>query len=333
MLHDFGDRAGMNEMESEDLGMAHLYTFSGTDTCAGGYQAFMNSNKTPGLAVSVNALAHRNVQAFDLEQDCYKTIYESAEDGDIISMVADCYDFFYAVKNYLLPLALRSKNEGTNKVVVARPDSGDALEQVLYVCRLAVENGLYEEREINGKKWKFATTLHFIEGDGMDFATMEKIITALLVEGFVPYSWGLFGVGGGLRNGLKRDNFGAKYALCAKSAVELPVVKLSETIGKTTLPGPFKVLRSPEALAAKKTVVFDVEDGQNAMVEYFNGARIFKPFGPGQDDDFLTIKNRIRQQFESMPTNLDTEHGAPASDRVVETRRALVKRYAPSKNI
>jgi nicotinamide phosphoribosyltransferase len=333
MEHDFGDRAGICDTESEDLGMAHLYTFPGTDTCAGGYQAFMNSGQTPGLSVSVNALAHRNVQAYDEEGDCYLSMYEKADNNEILSMVADCYDYKAAVKNHLLPLALRSVAEKNGKVVVGRPDSDVAVDCVLYLCDLAVENGLYEERVINGKTWKFGTTLKFIEGDGMDFKTMWDIIVALMKRGYAPYGWGLFGVGGGLRNFLKRDNFGAKYALSARGEEEIPVVKLSETIGKTTLPGPHKVLRSVEALEAKKTIVFEKEPGEDAMVLYFNGLNIYKPFGPGQDDDFIVIKNRIRSQFPSMPHNLDTPHGAPASDAVLASRIELIKKYAPSKNI
>jgi len=333
MEHDFGDRAAICDTESEDLGMAHLYTFSGTDTCAGGYQAFMNSGQTPGLSVSVNALAHRNVQAYDKESVCYLTMYNEADDNEILSMVADCYDYKAAVKNDLLPLALRSLKEGNGKVVVGRPDSDVAVDCVLYLCDLAVENGLYEERVINGKTWKFGTFLKFIEGDGMDFKTMWQIIEALMKRGYAPYGWGLFGVGGGLRNFLKRDNFGAKYALSAKGNNNIPVVKLSETIGKTTLPGPHKVLRSAEALANKKTIVFESEPGEDAMVLYFNGLNIYKPFGVGQDDDFIQIKNRIRTQFPSMPLNLDTTHGAPASDAILATRIELIKKYAPSKNI
>lgn len=329
MLHDFGDRAGITLEESEELGMAHLYTFGGTDTFSGAYQAFKNCDGDPiGLFSSVNALAHRNVQSYEFEGDCYEAIYNASANFELISMVADCYDFKYAVKKYLLPLALRSVVENNGKVVVARPDSGDALEQVLWVCNLAVENGLYTEKVINGKTWKFATTLHFIEGDGLTHKDMKDIINALIIEGFVPYSWGLFGVGGGLRNGLKRDNLSGKYALCTVGDEDKGVVKYGE-VGKTTLSGPFKVLRSKEALTNKRTIVRPFEEGENAMVEFFNGARINKPFGIGQDDDFLTIKNRIRVQFDNMPNSLETiENGNyPASEIVLNDRIELLNKY------
>lgn len=339
MLTDFGDRAGLCAMESEDLGTTALYTFGGTDTFCGAYQAWKNGATEPGFFSSVLALAHRNVQAFEFEGDCYTHFYESVEDGEFLSMVADCYDFFYAVEHYLLPLALRSVRENNGKVIVGRPDSGDPKAQVLWLCRLAVKHGLYTTQVINGKEWKFATTLRFIEGDGMDYETMWDIMMALIEEGFAPYGWGLFGMGGGQRNDLKRDNLSAKYALCARGLTDIPVVKFSETYGKTTLPGPFKVLRSKEALEACKTIVFEKEAGINAMIEFFNGLKaidkqINDPFGVGMEDDFPVIKNRMDDQFTFMPKTLHTEtnHGYPASDEMIETRRQLLKKYAPSKH-
>ena len=157
---------------------------------------------------------------------------------------------------------------------------------------------------------------------------MREIIEALMEEGFVPYSWGLFGVGGGLRNALKRDNLSGKYALCAVGDDYKGVLKYGE-VGKTTLSGPFKVLRSAEALANKTTIVRPDEEGEDAMVEYFNGARINEPFGVGQDDDFLTIKNRIREQFDNMPNSLETvENGNyPASKTVLNDRIELLNKY------
>jgi nicotinamide phosphoribosyltransferase len=335
MLHDFGDRAGIVLEESEEMGMDHLYTFGGTDTFSGAYQAWKNSNEDAiGVFSSVYALAHRNVQAFNIESDCYETLYNKCEDGDIISMVADCYDYKFAVENYLIPLAKRSIDEKNDKIVVARPDSGDPKEQVLWTCNLAVKHGLYTTKIINGVEWKYATSLHLLEGDGMDWETMWDIIEEMLNQKFVPYSWMLFGVGGGQRNGLKRDNLSAKYALCSMGIENIPVVKFSDTIGKTTLPGPFKVLRTPEALSACKTIIFDFEDGINAMVEYFKGTRLEKPFGIGQDDDFIPIKNRIDEQFSTMPLTLTTEsnHNYPASDLILQKRYELLEKYSPSRN-
>jgi nicotinamide phosphoribosyltransferase len=334
VLTDFGDRAGMNLLESEDIGMTHLYTFGGSDTFAAGYQAWMNSNKTPGVCTSVYALAHRNVQAWENEGDAYTAIYEAAEHYDFISMVNDCYCSRNAVEKYHIPLALRSLKEGNGKVVVTRPDSGVALDEVMWTIQTAIKYGLFEEKIVDGKKWITGTYLHFIEGDGLTHHDILEILTAMLEAGYIPWTWGLFGMGGGQRNALKRDNLSAKYALAAMDDDYTPVVKFSETFGKTTLPGPFKVLRSPEALANKKTIVFANEAGENAMVIYYDGlAEEF--FDGGMLDDFNVIKERSHQQFDNMPLSLCTEenHGYPASDNVLEERRRLLTKYAPDKEV
>jgi nicotinamide phosphoribosyltransferase len=336
VITDFGDRAGMNEMESEDLGMTALYTFGGSDTFCGGYQAWMNSNKIPGVCTSVYALAHRNVQAFDKEDGAYNSLYDSMEPNDFGSMVNDCYASRNAVLKYHIPLAIRSMKEGTNKVIVTRPDSGDALDEVMWTIQTAIQHGLFAEVDINndGNKWFAATTLHYIEGDGLSHENILNILTKMLEARYIPWSWGLFGFGGGQRNNLKRDNTSAKYALCAIGD-EQPVVKFSDTFGKTTLPGPMKLLRSKEALEKKQTIVFTNEPGENYHVIYFDGSSESYFDYPGMEDDFNIIKTRSHEQFDSMPLSLSTDenHGYPASDAMLETRRNLLQKYAPEKNI
>jgi len=338
-ITDFGDRAGMTSEESETLGMVHLYTFGGTDTFSGAYQAWKNSGEAVGVFSSVNALAHRNVQSYLKENDCYEAIYNSCKDHEIVSMVDDCYDAKNAVRNMLLPLALRSKTENNGKVVVARPDSSKdgytTLDQIIEICDISVENGLYTEMTTKTGTWKCGTLFHFLDGDGKSCGEILEEIDALIDRGYAFYTWGLFGQGGGLRNGLKRDNLSAKYALSAVGSNNRPVVKFSETLGKGTLPGPFKLLRTPEALATKKTILFADEEGEDAMVTFFDGTNINKPFGDCLFDDvyFLTVKNRIRQEMSKMPLSLRTDdnHNYPASDTIMDVRARLMHEYAPSK--
>lgn len=337
MLTDFGDRAGMTSSESEELGMVHLYTFGGTDTFSGAYQAWKNSGESVGVFSSVNALAHRNVQSYENENDCYEAIYNSIGDNQIASMVNDCYSAKYSTRNMLLPLALRSKAEGNGKIVVARPDSSTpdyTMEnQVVEICDMAVENGLFETMTTSTGEWKTGTFFKFLDGDGETWDGMFAIIDRLIAERYAFYTWGLFGMGGTLRNHLKRDNLSAKYALSSVGIDEIPVVKFSENLGKGTLPGPFKLLRSKEALLKKETIVFDHELGEDSLVSYFNGANIWKPFGIGQDDDFLVIKAHKEEQMRTMPLNLETEtnHNYPASSEIIQVKKDLLHKYAPNK--
>ena len=338
MVHNFGDRAGICPQESEWLGETACLSFAGTDTFAGGYCHWKNSGEAIGSALSVAALAHRNVQSYDVEFDCFHALYEDLKNDEIGSFVADCNDFFKAVytveadgtvnRKCLLGLALRSKNEGTGKIVVARPDSDIAVEQVLWICRLAKEHGLYREIHINGKTYYGATTLKFIEGDGMTWREMREINAALLAENFLPWEWGLYGVGGGLRNHISRDNGSFKYALCSVGEENSGRVKFSETAGKSTLAGPFKLLRDAEALKNGRTIVFWNEDGEDARVVYYNGLEE-QFFGDVMFENNLDAKARIRQQMETMPKRLVND--IPASEAVLNKRIELLKKYAPEK--
>lgn len=348
MLHDFGDRSGMNDRESEDMALTALYTFNGTDTFAGAYQAFLNSNKTPGIGTSVNALAHRNVQAYDNEREAYEAIFDASEDNELVSMVNDCYYSRKAVKEYQLPLAIKGATDGSNRVVVSRPDSGDPFEEIMYILKTAVEAGLYTTKIHNGIEYKYATNLRFLEGDGMTYEVMWDIMVRLIDAGFIPWGWGLFGQGGGQRNSLKRDDFGAKYALCAKGIYLTPVVKFSDTYGKTTLPGPFKLLRDFESMTNKETIVFynegvgkfDESIKKDYRVVYYDGLLAKNSneegawAGPGMEDDFMTIKERSHKQFDTYPLTLKTEknHNFPASEMILQTRRKILMKNAPDKN-
>jgi nicotinamide phosphoribosyltransferase len=337
MITDFGDRASICSQESEELGMVHLYTFGGTDTFSGAYQAWKNSDEAVGVFSSVNALAHRNVQSFPKENDCYEAIYNSCGNGEIISMVDDCYDAKTAVHKYLLPLALKSVRENNGKVVVGRPDSSKkgytTKDQIIEICDLSVQNGLFTEITTRTGTWKCGTNFHFLDGDGKEFVDILDEIDALIDLGYAFYTWGLFGQGGGLRNHLKRDNLSAKYALASVGSADIPVVKFSETLGKGTLPGPFKVVRTPEALANKQTILFAHEVGDDMLVSYFDGTQIWEPFGPAQDDDFLTIKALKKEQMKTMPLSLETKsnNNYPASDEIMSVKQELLYKYAPDK--
>ena len=337
MLTDFGDRAGITQEESEVMGMVHLYTFGGTDTFSGAYQAWKNSGEAIGIFSSVNALAHRNVQSYKIEMDCYEAIYKSVKNNEIASMVNDCYDAKYSTRHMLLPLALRSKVLGNGKIVIARPDSSTPTytmtQQILDICEMAVENELSSTVVTSTGTWKTGTYLKFLDGDGETFEGMFDNIDALIANGYAFWTWGLFGMGGTLRNNLKRDNLSAKYALSSVGTNDRGVVKFSENIGKGTLPGPFKLLRTNEALESKKTVFFHNEEGEDSLITYFDGENIYKPFGEGQDDGFLEIKAWKTEQMATMPLSFETleNHNYPASNKIIRLKADLLQEYRHNK--
>jgi nicotinamide phosphoribosyltransferase len=303
MIHDFGDRAATSPMESELVSKVHNYVWFGTDTFRSAYQNWKNGAPA-AFGSSVKALAHRIVQGYAEEAQCYNSMYETAGGNEFLSMVGDCYDYWNALETSLIPLALKAKADtgGKAKTIVARPDSGDSVEMVVGTLQRADKAGLMAEHLCaDGVTRKVSTTLRFIVGNGEDFASVIEITNAALKAGFVPWRCGIFGIGGHLRNNINRDHLSTKFALCEVGASHRPVIKLSNTPGKQTLPE-CKVLRDEQALESGVTLSLPTEmaNTPDALVVYYDGSKA-EPFGPGFTDDFLTCENRVVKEFENMP--------------------------------
>lgn len=299
MIHDFGDRAAACPMESEVVAKVHNYVWFGSDTFRAAYQNWKNG-APPAFGSSVKALAHRIVQGFEKEFDCYQTMFDTAGNNEFLSMVGDCYDYWHALEAKLIPLALQAKKEGKGKVVVARPDSGNSERMVTGTLERADKAGLMEDYKCaDGMTRKVSTNLRFIVGNGESFESVKNILETCLIRGFVPWRCGIFGVGGHLRNNINRDHLSTKFALSAVGNDMRPVIKLSEEPGKRTLPK-VKVLRSAEALKSGKTIVLPEEGGVDALVPYYNGS-LDNPFGVGFTDNFLTCEERVVKEFKTMP--------------------------------
>jgi len=322
MIHDFGDRGATSPMESELVGKVHNYIWYGSDTFRAAFQNWKNGAPA-AFGSSVKALAHRIVQGYQEETDCYNSMYDTANGNELLSMVGDCYDYWAALKNDLIPLALKAQKDGGKaNTIVARPDSGNSTEMVLGTLNAANEAGLMEDHLCaDGVTRKVATTLRYIVGNGESFASVLSITQSALDAGYVPWRCGVYGIGGHLRNNINRDHLSTKFALCSVGHNERPVIKLSNTPGKQTLPE-CNVLRSKDALKNGVTICLPSENnGEDALVSYYNGS-LETPFGSGFTDDFMTCENRVVNDFKRMP-----ESAGRQTASLVEEVDELIKHY------
>lgn len=325
MIHDFGDRAAACPQESELVAKMHNLVFFGTDTFRGAYQNWKNG-APPAFGSSVKALAHRIVQGYENEFDCYQTMYNTAGPGEFLSMVGDCYDYWNALEGKLIPLAKQAKADGSGKVIVARPDSGDSQEMVLGTLKRAADAGLMDTvQSVDGPKLA-STTLRFIVGNGEDFQSVKDITEACLKHGFLPWRCGVFGIGGHLRNNINRDHMSTKFALCevGEDNTWRPVIKLSEELGKTTLPAACHTVRDEEALRTGVTIAYPNEGRKSAFVDYYCGFSVISDdlFGSGFTDDFMTIEARVIKDFDTMPKT-----GGKITGRVESMKKLLMNKY------
>lgn len=294
-LHNFGARAGICSEESARLSMVHLLCFNGTDTFSGAYLAYkLGADSSVGS--SIHAHSHRSVAGFTPYHQAYTAIYDVAQDGDLISEVGDLVDYKRDLREYLIPLALDAAKRQNGKIIVARPDSGDPIDMVIYTIKEMEKAGLFT---IGPNGFKYPTNMRIIQGDSMDWATITKIDLIVLNMGWACTSVIVYGMGGHLRNSIKRDNLSAKYYLESVGKEASPRVKFSDTSGKRSLPA-HTVCRDEEALKTGITILSRLENREDALVNYYNGLSD-QPFGPGTNDDFMTIRNRVLNEFNKMP--------------------------------
>lgn len=292
-IHDFGMRASSCGEESELLGMAHLLCFDGTDTFNAAYRAWSDKcNSTTGT--SIPALAHRIVQGYEDENECFEAIRKAAaKNGNVASYVADCYNFNAALNN----LANMAR-ENPNDTIVVRPDSGPFNSNISDIILTAKDNNL--------------PNLRFIQGDSANptkVADADAHVTVMTNDNM--FNHGIFGVGGWLRNTPTRDLFSAAYKLCSitnpKFGRTTNVVKLSETPTKMSVPG--KTVINPN------TEMVELNVGQeDKRQEYYNNGRVsnmcLEDFSVKQKrciEDFSLHKNLFPTDFGMNRTCLSEE--------------------------
>ena len=211
-LHDFGAR-GVSSMESAGIGgAAHLVNFMGTDTITG----ILYAREYYGAGVagfSIPAAEHSTITSWgrDREVDAYRNMLNQfARPGSIVAVVSDSYDVYNAASK-LWGEELRQQVIDSGATIVIRPDSGDPVE----VNRRLVE--ILGDRfswTVNSKGFKVLNNVRLIQGDGVNYDTIEKILDMLATRGWSADNIA-FGMGGALLQQVDRDT--QKFAMKASS--------------------------------------------------------------------------------------------------------------------
>jgi nicotinic acid phosphoribosyltransferase len=104
--------------------------------------------------------------------------------------------------------ALREKILHRNGTLIIRPDSGDAVTVLEELFKIVSEVFGYE---VNRKGWKTTVpVVRFIQGDGVNFYTIQNITGQLTRRGWSQDIWS-YGMGGALLQQVNRDTL--KFAL------------------------------------------------------------------------------------------------------------------------
>ncbi|QLE79676.1 nicotinate phosphoribosyltransferase [Francisella sp. Scap27] len=213
MLHDFGYRGVSSEESAGIGGAAHLTNFMGTDTLAG-LRVCKDYYNEDMAGFSIPASEHSTITSWGEGSDCEKQAFENMIEqfGDasvLYACVSDSWDFKKAIKTWI---SLKDKITSKKAHLVIRPDSGNALDNILYALE-ELEKGFGVTA--NSKGYKVLKNVALIQGDGVNINLIEEILSVMQQRGYSAENIA-FGMGGALLQGnfessLNRDSF--KFAI------------------------------------------------------------------------------------------------------------------------
>lgn len=217
--HDFSFR-GMSSLESGIVsGMAHLLSFTGTDTIPAidGLEQYYGANSDVELVGgSVPATEHSVMCAggVDDELGTFKRLITEIYPSGIVSVVSDTWNL-WDVLTRILP-TLKPEIMARNGKLVIRPDSGDPAD---ILCGAADGKTEVERKGVIELLWEvFGGTVtstghklldsHIgaIYGDSITIARAREICDRLMKKGFA--SQVVFGIGSYTYQANTRDTFG-----------------------------------------------------------------------------------------------------------------------------
>jgi nicotinamide phosphoribosyltransferase len=245
-LHDFGAR-GVSSFESAGIGgAAHLVNFMGSDTITGVMYA-RNFYGAEMAAYSIPAMEHSTVTSFGAtqEREAYAQMIQNFGNG-LYAMVIDSYDRERAVSSIIGEQLRQAIIDGGGTAVI-RPDSGDPPYVVLRTMQqLEAKFGA----DVNNKGYKVLRNVRVIQGDGINAASIKKILFLLEQWGYSATNVA-FGMGGALLQAPNRDTqkFAQKLHLVSRDGETYGVNKNPiDDAGKASKKGRLDVIQGARGI-------------------------------------------------------------------------------------
>jgi nicotinamide phosphoribosyltransferase len=213
-FHSFGFRGHRSLEDAYWAGTAWNLFLHGTDD-------FHTKKYTTADISSIPALAHKVVEQFDNELECYfRAIDQTAIHGKkYVSLVIDTFDVANFIENYAEKIASYAASKGV--IPVFRPDSGNKLDQVVSIL------SKYD-------KWNPI----FIIGDEMNFEKAKEYDKFLEAHN-IPLQNMNYGIGGGFYNDLTRETLG--WAM--KTAYSNGKNRMKFSAHKQSIPGKVQIVK------------------------------------------------------------------------------------------
>ncbi|MEZ5308660.1 MAG: nicotinate phosphoribosyltransferase [Pyrinomonadaceae bacterium] len=276
-LHDFGSR-GVSSGETAAIGgAAHLVNFFGTDTMAA--LLLHRDNYSSEMAgFSIPAAEHSTMTAWGRENEAlaYRNMLTNfAKPGSLVAVVSDSWNIYEAVEK-IWGEELRNEVVRSGATVVLRPDSGDPIEVVARITTILAEKF---GTETNSKGYRVLNNVRVIQGDGVNPASIRKILERIKADGFSASNVA-FGIGGSLLQKVDRDTLRFAYK-CSAVVVDgtlREVYKQPVTdSGKTSKKGRLDLVRTDDGFS---TIVIpnatDIASPESVLETVFENGELLR---------------------------------------------------------
>merc|ERR1719321_680410 len=183
----------------------------GTDTVASMVCASRYYKTTGAAGASIPASEHSTITSWGKEHevDAMRNMLESYPKG-LVACVSDSFNIWKACSDYWgtqLKDLIKGRISGDKfGRLVVRPDSGDPAETCTKILEILCEQ--FKEDVITTKTGHklLPPYIRLIQGDGVDYETIPKILESLKTAGFAADNIA-FGSGGALLQKVNRDTF------------------------------------------------------------------------------------------------------------------------------
>jgi nicotinamide phosphoribosyltransferase len=202
-LHDFGNRGCQSQETAALGGMSHLVNFKGTDTVPA-LVAARKFYRAKMAGFSIPASEHSTITSWGRENEVEafrNMLKQFGKPGQLLACVSDSFNIYDAC-SILWGEQLKEEVINSGATVVIRPDSGKPSEVVL-ICLQLLEQAFGSI--INSKGYRVLNHVRVLQGDGIQYSSIEEILKAITQAGFSTDNVA-FGMGGKLLGAPQRDD-------------------------------------------------------------------------------------------------------------------------------
>jgi len=268
------------------------------------------------VADSIPATEHSVMTSWPSEAQAIRNMIQKfGGENKIFACVMDSYDYVNALNN-ILPSIIAEKT-AKGGIMILRPDSGDPTEVVLMGLRAGDK---VAGSTVNKKGYKIINGINVIQGDGINYHTIQKIIDAYIEAGYSATNVA-FGMGGGLLQKVNRDtmSFATKLSFIkyADGKCRDVMKKPKSDLTKVSHPGILKVKRVHGIPTVFPLTSENEQDPENLLKVVWDHGPVVKKW-----DDFDTIKARVANEWYKVPKTYN-----PISDELRGRVTAWIKDF------